>query len=1074
MKKLSILFAAILVAISSFAEKGAMILYGPLQLQVTAVSPNGKWACGIYGDGTSIIQGMLWNLETGEQTYLSTIDESTAWDVTNDGLVVGSYTDYVVTGNGAGAVVPGYYKDGVWTRFDNSGFEGINPYGGEVSMITPDGRIAVGKVQMSSSSYKIAPARWVDGKLDCIFEYEGAGTAYAVSDDGKYTTGWAYTPDDDGDMNRTIALWDEEGNVEYIFPHGNGPSAFEAGRYFSPDGKKLLCETFGHKVIYDIETKEVTDLPWIASQVWNQVMCYLGDNNFVLGGEEWQDPSTGAGGRYGYVYDGEKAITLDQWLLDEHNVVIDADEHLMFRAVTMSDDQKVMAILDYPMENGIPYGDWSSIIIKFDEEVDYCSPVGLEAEKLRGIMKVRLTWKEPMMNAEEVQGYTIYRNGESIYTGNDGLAYIDEVAQAGTYEYAITAWYEDEAGELVESEKSTAATIEVGEDVPNHILNLESHNVNYNDLKLRWSAPESNLPSVSYYNPLADFAGFGGGNISFAVAIRVPLDMTANYAGTHQVARIAFMPCHNEATYTVKVLVNGEEKSAKAIDKATLRYNEINIIDLDTFVSFEAADDVLAVVEVDASKLTSGSNAVIAMEFGSVEDNYSDLLRQLSESEFYSLNQSAVESGMGTMPVSWVLSAIFAEVDETGVANIEADVVAGYDIYRNDSKIATVTELDYIDRGLAEGQYTYAVVTNYADGNASEAQSIDVDFECKEEALSAVKEVEVYAGTTDLLALWSAPINNDATVISYATGTASGKGITMSGATDLIEYTVATDYTYSYVDWYEGYTIEALRFYPVAEAIFSVALEVNGEDVFFRTLGEMGAVDGYTLNTWNNVKLDVPVTIEEGNYYRVKVVCTDVDPSTYPINIDNTPGVMGVSDLYSWDYMNYSSAQADGSLMGNWMIGMLVANSSTELLPVKGYNVLIDGDQANSELVTETQFKKDGFAWMDGDSHRIKVNTVYNIADTEKVVEGETVIFNVRASVESIEVDRVKVYPNPATSYVAVEGEVERLALVDMAGRTVAEAQGATIDVTAVAVGNYLLNIYNGNDVRTVKVVVVR
>jgi hypothetical protein len=68
----------------------------------------------------------------------------------------------------------------------------------------------------------------------------------------------------------------------------------------------------------------------------------------------------------------------------------------------------------------------------------------------------------------------------------------------------------------------------------------------------------------------------------------------------------------------------------------------------------------------------------------------------------------------------------------------------------------------------------------------------------------------------------------------------------------------------------------------------------------------------------------------------------------------------------------------------------------------------------------------------------------------------------------------VKVYPNPATSVVKVEGEVEKLVMVDMAGRVVAESNTNTLDVTTLPAANYLLNIYNGNEAQSVKVIVVR
>jgi hypothetical protein len=155
------------------------------------------------------------------------------------------------------------------------------------------------------------------------------------------------------------------------------------------------------------------------------------------------------------------------------------------------------------------------------------------------------------------------------------------------------------------------------------------------------------------------------------------------------------------------------------------------------------------------------------------------------------------------------------------------------------------------------------------------------------------------------------------------------------------------------------------------------------------------------------------------------------------------------------------------------MLGMLVSNGSEELLPVKGYNVLLDGEAA-ADMLTKNEFKTSGYNWNDGSTHRIKVNTVYEFAGEEVIAEGKQVVFNVKAGVEDVEINLVNVYPNPATSYINVEGAVEKLALYDMNGRLVAETAENTLDVTALVAGNYMLNIYNNGNVRTVKVLVVR
>lgn len=1073
MKKLSILCASLLLAISAFAEKGAVILTSPLQMQVMAVSPNGKYACGIIGDGqTTMLQGALWNLETDEFIYLSTLDESSAFDVTDDGLVVGAFTSYEVVGNGVGTTVAGWYKDGKWYAYDNTTIEGVSLYDAQVSAVSNDGRVAVGYVNQSG---RYVPAKWVDGVLSLIYPlWNTQGMCYAVSADGKYAAGWAYKNDDDGDENRTIALWTDE-TIENL---SDFPSFAEAGRAFSVDGKKLLCEAFGSKFVYDLETKEKTMLPAVHPDVWTFLPTHVTNEGAVIGGEEVQSMSSGYSDVYGYYYDGksDKAVKLTDWLRDVHNVTIDESAHKIFRGADMSSDGKVIAMLDYPLKNGQMLGDWATIVVKLDQEIGNPAPIALAAEKLRGINSVRLSWRAPLVNAENVMGYNIYRNNEVVVEGQTDMAYIDNLASEGVYTYTVTALYEGEKGDFVESEPSVAVTINVVKDTPNSVQNIQSHGVNYNDLNLRWSVPASNLPSAAYYKPEDQFSGFGGGIASFAVAMQVPSDMVSNYAQTHRISRVSFMPRNAEAIYTIKVSVNGQEVSSKTIaDNSTLRLNEHNIIDLDTPAQFDADDQVRVIVEVNADNFTAQSNNVIGMVYGKVTPGYSDLCRQISEPEFYSMSERAVEQGMGEMPMTWAIAAIFSTVDENGTPDFSVDKVTGYEVYRNEELLANVSTLSYMDTQVPTGKHVYEVVAKYADGATSNPASINVDFAPKTSALVPVEKVKLRPEPAFIEASWEAPINNDLTHITYAIGKPSGKGIVLSGSTELIEYTVATLYSTEFLKWYQGYTIDALTFYPTAEAVFMMVLEVNGEDVDFIEIGEMNAADGYTLNTWNTVKLTKPVKIEPNTYYVVKLVCMGVDPSTYAVNTDNSVGILGVTDLYSWDFTssnNMSSAQADGSLSGNWMIGMRAHNDNQELLPVNSYKVFIDGKQAGE--VSETTFKQEG-TYTEGSLHRVKVNTVYNVDGTSIEVDGKTQVFNIApTSVESVVIDRVKVYPNPATSVVKVEGEVEKLVMVDMAGRVVAESNTNTLDVTTLPAANYLLNIYNGNEAQSVKVIVVR
>lgn len=1051
MKKFTILFATILVALGAVAEKGTIILTSPLNFQVLAVSPNGKWACGISGDGiTSTEKGALWNLETGEFIYLSSQGGSTAYDVADDGTVVGS---------------GGYYKNGVWNRFDNSTIPGVG--GGTVFSISRDGRTAVGYV---SKGGDMAPCKWVDGKLSVIYPYDnGVAQCYTVSDDGQYAAGWGYTTIGGSTLNRTIALWTDS-TVQYLSPRA---TFAEAGRRFSPDNSKLVCESYGHKLVYDLNTQEKFELPFISYDCINQLVCYVNNDGLVLGGEEMFDNLTGASDMYGYVWTGEKTMKMDQWLKEVHNVDIDPAQHKIYRGVEMSNDGNVIAMLSYPYIDGMLTGDYVSLIVLLDREIDYCPPVTLVAEKLRGVNRVRLTWNTPISNAENVVGYNVYRDGVLVSEGLSDMAYIDAVPAEGEYTYTVTALYEGEDDEFIESEHSEPISINVVAEPANPARNIQTHAVNYNDMKLRWEAPESNLPALTYFDYNANAAGFGGGLISFSAAIRVPNDIVDNYANNHAIARVAFMPRNAEGRYTIKVYVNGVEKVSQPVDNDILTFNSMNTIDLESPLMVATGDNVLVAIDVDASQFTASSNDVLGVSYGNVVTGYSDLLRQLVEPEYYSLNQSSIDSGYGEMPVCWAISAIFAPIDANGKPNVECDILEGYDLYRDDSLLASLTDAAYLDQNIPTGRHEYSIVARFADGTQASPATRTINFAPKTEALPAIADVRVVADVDFVEAVWDAPIKNDATVISYATGRNSGKGITQSGASGLIEYTVAHEYPFSYVEWYEGYNIEALRFYPTDEAIFAVALEVNGVDHEMIVLGEMGEPDGYTLNTWNTIKLTEPYKIKEGNTIRVKLVCSEVDPSTYPICMSTDGGSSSYSDLYSWDYSRYSSAYVDGGLSGSWMLGMVVANDNTEPIPVKGYNVVIDGETANDQLITATNYRKDNMTLTDGSTHRLRVNAVYDVAENVEV-EGQQVYFDIHAGVESVEVDRINVYPNPATSFVAVEGNCDRLVLVDMAGRNIAETSNNVLNVTSIPVGNYLLNIHRNDNVECVKILIVR
>ena len=165
MAQLSKLFLAgglMVSPLSSVSAKQYVLMSAPVEHQIMNISPNGKWACGIYFDYTQASYGFRWNLESGAVELLSTANASTAWSVANDGTVAGTFsTDKL---NGKMTEVPGYY--------DNQGWHTVEMPGGQVNYgtgtgITPDGKAMTGYVIVDGIYRSYV---WREGKIDRQFQ----------------------------------------------------------------------------------------------------------------------------------------------------------------------------------------------------------------------------------------------------------------------------------------------------------------------------------------------------------------------------------------------------------------------------------------------------------------------------------------------------------------------------------------------------------------------------------------------------------------------------------------------------------------------------------------------------------------------------------------------------------------------------------------------------------------------------------------------------------------------------------------------------------------------------------------
>ena len=122
---------------------------------VQGVSLNGEWAVGF---GTEYSQhSFIWNRTTGEYSLItgSYEDLSYAYGVSNDGTVVGAFYEDTEGNGGLGYMIPGIWKDSVWTKLpmENSfaPTEGLEAnVNGEACFISGDGAVITGYIQSNT------------------------------------------------------------------------------------------------------------------------------------------------------------------------------------------------------------------------------------------------------------------------------------------------------------------------------------------------------------------------------------------------------------------------------------------------------------------------------------------------------------------------------------------------------------------------------------------------------------------------------------------------------------------------------------------------------------------------------------------------------------------------------------------------------------------------------------------------------------------------------------------------------------------------------------------------------------
>lgn len=1036
MRKLYTILLAAFTFGSAAAQKGNLVLTTPLndvEYQVIAMSPNGKWACGNINDGND--RGFLWNLISGEVQELSMPgDPSYALAVSDDGTVIGNFSTTKGTPNNTPVETYGFFKGGKWhdleIQNDANGAKVMRD--GYAQAVSADGRViaGIGNTKAANETSHFVPLVWKDGKLEIV--EDSVGSVMAISNDGKVLGGWTNHP---VKQNRTSVIWrmGEDGKYKKTYvdpssPYCAGPFAYVRG--FSHNGKYAV----GLERVWDVEADTCFKVYEIVRE--SKGFQFHGVSN--------------DGSAYGYITDDngraqamilnkdEKVIVMRDYL--EQQGVDLSNFPTLYMMTKMSADEKTFSFIGFD-QNSLP----RSIVVKLDVDTLNMAPSALRNRTLAGVNANCISWNAPLKNKQNVSGYNLYRNAVKL---NKELitscSYIDEQLAAGEYTYEVSAVYGDK-----ESEKSLAMVTNVEALQPQQPRDVTALQSSYNDVRMFWEFPKTNMPAIRYYADDDNFASLGGGDYNMEGAITARKEELAIYkqAG-YQIAEITFIPASKQKSWTVNFYTTDNQTVpfySEVIESDKLIYGMENTYQLKQPVAIPDGKDVIMGIAVDVEGY--GGFKILGMVAKKADPKYTDLIRKEGEQNFYSMYDSGQESPDGAYEynICWAMGMNFAKADAAA-----SNTVKQYKIFVNNEEKATCTDKKYRLENMADGTYTLGVAAEYADGTVSTANNTTIVVKGNNNIFKKVNpSVKVDEATA--VVSWETPTDNDATVISYANTPLSG-GV-VGAEQDQFSYMAATIYGAEKLKNFDGFEITGFRFYPLSDADFTFFLKVDGQEVIDIPLDRN---TGYTKNKWNTVKLEKPIRINRYSEYTLVLDCYDVTPKTAPLGMDSEICYPNMSDLFSTDDgESFRSLSLDGGKNGNWMLGLEVASSEVKELPVKGYDIQLDGKKHNEEMTKENSYTIEGLS---KGPHQVMVSTHYEGLSKPKNSSKVTFIVDVTSGIESIEGTTMEIAQN--TGNIEVKGaQVTSIVAYNVAGAHVAASQNNTLNVAHLAAGVYVLKI---------------
>ncbi len=675
----------------------------------------------------------------------------------------------------------------------------------------------------------------------------------------------------------------------------------------------------------------------------------------------------------------------EAWLLDEKGYSVSGYRLTSVRAVSGSHDQLLLHA--YPDGLSIDEGFTRGMLLALDVQVRHLAPGYVHAAQMQGSEIVKVEWAAPLMGAEDLVGYVLYRDDTPIYEAQSSeLAYYDRtVVNNHTYRYHLVARYADG----VTSAASDVSTVKVQLYSYLPIRNLRFREVGLNSMQLYWEAPVTTIPKLQYMDEEGEWEAFGSVYDS-EWGIRIPASDMAVY-GTEKIRTVQFMPTGQQLAYELRLyransstgICEPQPFYTQEVNPESLVYNTLNTIQLAEPQSIPAGFDLVVSMWI----ASSADFNMFGVQYDGFRAGYTDLCRIDGAFDDFVVMSDIDPSTQIVLPLG---------VGICSDQQLAASLVQHYEVYADAATAPAYVgrENQTLIQHITEEAHDYKVFARYSDDELSEPVTLHVDFQNNTSAYVAVDSISICLQEHSASLSWQVPLDEDRTLLHWgdmnpAPGIQVPEGLSYLTAAAIYPATLTTDY-------HEDYEIIGAYFYPTADIAYGVGLD-NSEGI---ELSDYQMLEHVHVNAMNYVFYAEPIPVNRSMLYQLKVDMYFPEGGSAPMAFDSSNRCQdGYSNIvYVGTQMATLSELVQVGEYPNWLMGLIMRRVDAEPMPLMGYNVYLNGARANADLLTLPEFATGTIA--DG-RYAAQVEVVYT--DQRRVMGEPNYFFlNVPEAIEQV------------------------------------------------------------------------